>query len=66
MKIIYTMEVTEKIHFNNYYKDKRFKNRADNIYHVYKRRMEAKKKTHFTMKNDTKHDIKYGICFNIR
>lgn len=54
-KIIYAMEVTEKIHFNDYYKDKRFKNRADNIYHISKGEWKQKE-NNFHNENDIKHD----------
>jgi len=30
-----TMEITEKIIFDEYYNDNRFQNRIDNIYHIH-------------------------------
>jgi hypothetical protein len=32
-RLIYAMRVTEKIDFQQYWEDKRFLNRVDNIYH---------------------------------
>jgi hypothetical protein len=31
-KLVYAMKISEKMDFNSYYQDKRFKNRLDNIY----------------------------------
>ena len=54
---IYAMEVTEKIHFDEYYDDKRFQNRMDNIY--YKNKGEWRQKNNpFHNKDNMKHDTK--------
>lgn len=56
-KIIYVMEVTEKITFNEYYKDNRFQNRIDNIYQ--KHQDEWVQKTNpYHGKDDIEHDTK--------
>ena len=56
-KIIYVMEVTEKMSFNEYYQDKRFQNRMDNIY--CKNKGEWRQKYNpFHGKDEIKHDTK--------
>ncbi|MDO9160633.1 MAG: hypothetical protein Q7U45_14430, partial [Burkholderiaceae bacterium] len=54
--LIYVMKVTEKKDFNNYFSDKRFRNRVDNIYYLENDEWKQKENPYHTEK-DIEHDL---------
>ena len=56
-KVIYTMEITEKINFNDYFNDNRFTGRSDNIYYLDNGSWKQVKTDHHESEEDIKHDL---------
>jgi len=59
-KLVYAMKVTEKINFDQYFQDRRFNDRADNIYYKENGNWEQKENP-YHKKEDMIRDLS-GIC----
>jgi hypothetical protein len=55
-KLVYAMKITEKMDFDRYFKDNRFKDRLDNIYYL-ENGSWKQKENNFHYESDIKHDL---------
>lgn len=55
-KLVYAMEVTERMDFDSYYRDKRFHNRLDNIYFINEGNW-IQKENNYHYEEDLVHDL---------